>query len=381
MKFHTFLAIVVLVAAGAWVATGKYSFVGSEIHASESSARADETTSPAASSTAGEEAATQLQTVAVVTAQNTVYERHRTISGLTEADKRATLAARTAGAVAQVAVEKGDRVAEGELIMALEGPEKYAAVSAAEVLVEQRRKLAEVDQDLLARGKIAPLKADQSQADLAAARSTLEAARAEVDRLELRAPFAAIVDDVFIEQGTWAQPGIDAASLIALDPILAVGEVSERDLASVSLGMAASVRFADGTRAEGTVRYIRREATAATRTFPIEVAVPNPELTTPAGMSAEITLTLPGVPSVTVPRSVITLGPDGEIGVRIVESDDAVAFLPVTVVDDTPKGLVVAGIADGTRVIVSGQDLVGEGQNVIAVDVPPAVAAQAIGSN
>jgi len=375
MKSHTFLAISVLLAAGVWIATGKYSFVGSATGDAHGKAEAA-TPAPEQTSAAPAKAP---QTVAFVKAKNTQYQRKIRIAGVTEADKSTVLAARTAGVIDRVTVDKGARVAKDDLIMALDGPEKYSAVRAAEALVEQRAKQAAVDQDLLQRGKIAPLKADASQSDLAAARSSLEAARAEVDRMELRAPFAGIVDDVMVETGSWVQPGAEVASVIALDPIVAVGEVSERDLRYVSVGAKAEVDFADGTVADGTIRFIRREASNLTRTFPIEVAVANADFAIPSGMSAAITISASGEPSVTVPRSIVTLGADGSIGVRKLESDDTVSFLKANVVDDTPEGLVITGIPDGTRVIVSGQDLVTDGQKVKAVDATAAAAAYSTG--
>ncbi len=360
MKAHTVLAIAVLIGAGAWVATGKYSFVGSDV---QDSGRA-EAAVPAP--TAAPEA--DRQTVAFAVARNVPYHRELRISGVTKPDKSTVLAARAAGVIAKLPVEKGAAVQEGDLLMALDGPEKYSAVAAAEALVEQRTKAAEADKSLLASGQVGRLRVDQSSADLVAARSALEAARADVDRLEVRAPFAALVDDVFVEQGSWVQPGADVASLIALDPIIAEGEISERDLAQVSVGAKAHVHFANGTEADGEVRYIRREASDLTRTFPLEVAIPNPDRAIPSGMSAEITIAGQDISSLPIPRSIITLGEDGAIGVRTLSETGVVAFQPVRIVDDTPKGLVVAGIEDGTRVIISGQDLVTAGQEVIGVD-------------
>jgi multidrug efflux system membrane fusion protein len=141
------------------------------------------------------------------------------------------------------------------------------------------------------------------------------------------------------------------------------------------------VNFANGTQAEGTVRYIRREASDLTRTFPVEIAVPNPDLSIPSGMSAEITVDTQEIMSVIVPRSIITLGTDGTIGVRTLEADSKVSFLGVNIIDDTPEGLVVTGIPDGTRVVVSGQDLVTDGQDVVGIDASAAAGARKPGQN
>ncbi len=52
---------------------------------------------------------------------------------------------------------------------------------------------------------------------------------------------------------------------------------------------------------------------------------------------------------------------------RTVDATASVGFAPVTVVEDEQSSMWVAGIADGSRVIVQGQDFVREGQKVEAV--------------
>ncbi len=360
IKFHTVTACVVLLASGVWVATGKFSSVGSAVSEPE-------TAGASAAPDPGPAPDPAMQTVAFVIAKPAPYERSIRISGQTEADKQVTLVARTEGAIAKLPATEGMSLPEGELVMALDGPEKLAAVASAEAEFESAAHLAETNQRLRASGNLPELQLEASIAKRESARSALASARAELDRLEVHAPFAGIVDQVFVETGSWVQPGTEVATLLALDPIVVAGEINERDLPLVSKGTRATVTFGDGSRAEGEVRYVRRAASGLTRTFPIEVAIANLDATIPAGMSAEIQLAAKTAPAVVLPRSVVALDADGTLGVRSVSEADKVAFLPVRIVDDTPDGLVLAGIPEGARIIVSGQNMVSDGQLVAAV--------------
>jgi multidrug efflux system membrane fusion protein len=49
-----------------------------------------------------------------------------------------------------------------------------------------------------------------------------------------------------------------------------------------------------------------------------------------------------------------------------VDEDDKVRFVPVRIVEDGQNTMWVAGLTDGARVIVRGQDFVREGQVVAA---------------
>lgn len=158
--------------------------------------------------------------------------------------------------------------------------------------------------------------------------------------------------------------GGEVATLLSLDPVLVRGEISERDLTHIKIGDSAEALLVNGGKVEGTVRYISREASAMTRTFRIEVAIPNPDNRIPAGMTAEITLRSVPVDAVALPRSVVTLSNDGDLGIRAVDSSNKVAFFPIDLVEDTPTGLVLGGIPADARVIVAGQDLVKEGDEV-----------------
>ena len=152
--------------------------------------------------------------------------------------------------------------------------------------------------------------------------------------------------------------GGEVATVLNLDPILAVGEVSERDLGYLKIGDEADIRLVDGQTVKGKVRYISRDASAQTRTFRIEVAIPNGTGAIPAGMTAEIMLRAVPTDAVILPRSVVTLSGNGDLGIRAVDKDNKVTFHPIDLVDDTPTGLVLGGIPTDARIIVAGQDLV-----------------------
>jgi multidrug efflux system membrane fusion protein len=181
-----------------------------------------------------------------------------------------------------------------------------------------------------------------------------------------------MIDKVDAELGGSLASGATVATILSLDPILARGEVSERDLAHVKPGDRARVRLVNGEEADGTIRYISRDATPATRTFRVEVAVPNGDFRIPSGMTAEVTLLGQPVEATVLPRSVVTLSNQGDLGIRAVDADDKVVFFPIDLVDDTPRGLVLGGIPAGMRIIVAGQELISEGDIVNPVEADAA---------
>jgi membrane fusion protein, multidrug efflux system len=360
-KFHRIAAFCVMIAAGAWIVTGEFSSVGSA-----QQAEGKESPTPAASAV---EASSLIRTVAAVTPVIIDHARAIRLSGITAADKRVELAARADGIIATLGLTKGGLVKAGMMAMTLEGPEAVAQEKIAEIALAQKDRDLEVAERLYAGGSTSESALNNARSDRDAAEAELKRAQAAVDRLELKVPFAGIVDSVSVELGEWVQTGAPVATILSLDPILVKAEVSELDLGSIKVGSSARVRLVNGTEMEGTVRLIAREASAQTRTFPVEIALPNPDLNIPSGMTSEVQLFAVPAKAVIVPRSVITLTETGEIGVRVVGEDNLAQFAAVTIIDDTAEGLVVTGIPDAVRIITAGQDLVRNGEKV---DVAPA---------
>jgi multidrug efflux system membrane fusion protein len=369
IRFHKVAAVLVLIGVAAWVATGEFSSVGS----------AQDEAPPTPAESAGQTAA-PVRTVGVVTPHRVMHERAIRISGHTEAEKRVTLATRVMGVIESLPVKQGERVERGELVMRLDADDKEAAVRMAESVVAQRQAEADAAERLVEGGNAPRLQADQARAALATANSQLEAAKAELAQYSLYAPFNGLVDRVPVQRGSAILAGTEVATMINLDPLLAIGEVSERDLAYIELGGSADIRLVDGTVVQGTLRYISRDASSATRTFRIEVAIPNEDKKLPAGMTAEITLRAQPTDSVVLPRSVVTLSANGDLGIRAVDKDNKVVFFPIDLVDDTPRGLVLAGIPADARVIVAGQDLVTEGDVVEPVEADAEAIEKLVGS-
>lgn len=355
-KFHKLAAVAVTIGFAAWIATGEFSSVGSA--QSEGDAPAAEP----------EKANAIVRTVAVVTPPRINHARAIRISGQTQPDKRAVMTTRAGGIVAELPVKKGDHVKAGDLILRLAAEEKVAAVDTARALLDQRQAEWEAAERLSKGGSIAKLQLDAARSALAAAKSQLQAAMAEVERNEVRAPFDGLIDKVSVELGASVAAGGQAATILDLDPIVGVGEISERDLRYVKIGDDAELRLVNGEVHTGTLRFISRDASAATRTFPVEVELSNADGTIPAGMTAEITVRAEPADAVVLPRSVVTLSNNGDLGIRAVDADNKVTFHPIDLIDDSPTGLVLGGIPAGARVIVAGQDLVIEGEIVKPVE-------------
>jgi len=355
MKGSRITAVGLVAAAALWIASGHFM--------PHESAESRAAIQPA------EAEAKKLFRVAIMPTNVEQHSLRLTISGRTEADKRVTVTARTGGVLTELRVKRGTSVKEGDIVAVLSDDARTAQVTQAQSLVIQRRTELEAKRPLIASGANPRLDLVNLEAQLKAAEAALAAAEAELERGIVRAPWSGVVSDLSVEvgQAAFSFQGRELLQLVSLDPMLAVVEVAERKLAGIKLGEQAEVRLITGETVRGKVRFVSKSASQTTRTYRVEVELPNADGAIPDGITAEVSLAQAAVPATRIPRSALTISSSGDIGVRTVNEAGVVAFVPVRVVEDEQTFMWVGGISDGARVIVQGQDFVREGQQVDTV--------------
>lgn len=291
------------------------------------------------------------------------------IRGRTEADAKVQIKAETPGIVEALPVNKGDSVKKGALLCRIEEGARQAKVLEAKALLAQAEADYDAQTGLASRGHTAQLKVIEYQAKLDTAKAGLKTAELDLERTRLNAPFAGIVEDQPAEIGDYLSVGGTCASLVSVDPMLVVGSISERDIGKVRTGLTAFARLVTGEKVEGSIQFISPSSDPRTRTFRIELEVPNSKGQIRDGITADIHISLQTPAAHLLPPAILTLNDAGEIGVRAVETGDIVRFRPVTILSDGKEGVWVAGLPEKVRIITVGQDYVTDGQKVIAVGI------------
>jgi multidrug efflux system membrane fusion protein len=187
----------------------------------------------------------------------------------------------------------------------------------------------------------------------------------------IRSPFSGIVQELHVEVGDFVGVGDPVAGVIDLDPLVIEADVSERHIQQLQLGQAANVRLLGHQSVEGKLRYISRISTASTNTFPIEIEIPNPQRSLPAGVSAEVSLNLESQQAIKVTPAMLALDEAGNLGVKtLVQSadDPVVKFVPIQLVKAEQDGVWLAGLGEQVDIITVGQGFVRDGDNVIATE-------------
>jgi multidrug efflux system membrane fusion protein len=273
-----------------------------------------------------------------------------------------TLRAETDGPVVELPVAKGQRVAAGQLLVGLGLKARETERVEAEALVRQREVEAEATRSLVADGVQPPTLARQKEAELAAALAQLARIEQEIADTRVASPFAGVLNDRHVELGDFVDRGEPLATVVDDSSVLVTAQVPQQLVGSLRPGLPARARLASGELVSGRIRYLSAVGDAATRSFRIEVAVPNPQQRLVLGSSVDLLLSVGEVRAHKLPAALLTVTTDGQMAVPVVESGQNIKLHPVTIVRAEGDGVWVSGLPETVELVVAGQGFVTPGQ-------------------
>ena len=169
-----------------------------------------------------------LTQVRVSTSYASEQDRSIRVRGQTQPERTVEIQAQISGLVQARPANRGDQVRAGDLLCEITVEDRNANLKEAAAVLSQAELEYQGVMKLLDKGL-------QSDAGIAAAEARVAAAQAVVQRrllekskLKIKAPFPGVIEEVHMEIGQFVTPGSVCATLVDLDPMLLVGEVSEQ---------------------------------------------------------------------------------------------------------------------------------------------------------
>lgn len=283
-------------------------------------------------------------------------------------DRAVTLRAKEAAQVHQVLIKEGERVKEGDILAKLDIDDRNIKLEKAEAKrVEALRKYNSA-KNLSQKGYTARANVDEALAILKAAEAEEKQMSLQVANTEIDAPFDGIIDSQHIEKGDYVSVGSEVFVIVDNDPLIVTVYVPQNEISAIQKGGLASISMATGQNKKGVIRFIAPRAEEITRTFRVEIAIPNTE-NLPSGTSATARIPKETVMAHFVSPSLLTLDDKGNTGVKVIGKDEKVEFYTTKIISAEPSGVYVIGLPETARVITNGQGFVSSGEHVEFVEV------------
>ena len=304
-----------------------------------------------------------------------------TLMGVTESP----IYARSTGYIAHWYKDIGDTVKQGDLLATVDTPEIDRELSAAEATREQvkaRLDLAGISatrwQKLRSDDAVSQQELDERQSALTQSQADLDAANAEVGRLQelerfksIVAPFAGVITRRNIDIGALVDAGSEGAGkelfmLAKTDVLKTYVYVPEAYSQRVKNGDRVRVTLNElpGKNFYGTVVRTADAIDTVTRSMQIEVDLPNPDGVLKPGAYADVQLDLPSSDAVVIPANTLLFRAEG-LRVAVIDPNGQVHLKPVTVGEDYGTTLqITQGVNATDRLVLNPPDSLEDGQHV-----------------
>tara|TARA_B100001113_G_scaffold119912_1_gene97955 strand:- start:4142 stop:5020 length:879 start_codon:yes stop_codon:yes gene_type:complete len=186
----------------------------------------------------------------------------------------------------------------------------------------------------------------------------------ELNRTEVKAPFSGYIEKI-VKPGNFLERGQVCATLIQLSPIVFLAGVPEYEINKVKNGQDVILELVTGKVIKGKLTFVSKSASSETRTFNVESQINNADGSIKDGLTASMTIMIEKVKAHKISPSILLLNDDGKLGIRIVDVDNEVKFIEITILEDSEEGLWVTDIPDQIEIIIQGQGFVEDGQKVL----------------
>lgn len=298
----------------------------------------------------------------------------------------ATISTRQEGFIRSLAAEVGDLVHKGDLIASLDDADRKlqlvelgASLRRARATLSEEERAWQRAEELFHRNIISAGERDDQQASLDRAQAEVDEGVARVERatqdleqLRIEAPDDGAITQLFTEEGEYLQRGDKIAELKVIRAMIALCTVSERYLSDINEGASVYVHITAYPERvfEGLVWKIVPDAVLQSRSFPVKVLLPNPDLALKPGMSARVSFVRPILNGLLLPKDAILREGDSHYVyvVRAGQAERRDIQLGSALGDQQH---VRSGITAEDDVIVTGNEGLTPGSSVRVVELPP----------
>ena len=290
------------------------------------------------------------------------------VQGQLEPWRSVDLRAETSGTVDAVNVESGIRVSKGDVLVHISMDDREIRLARSTAQLEQSRADLEASERLFSKKMQSENNVRAARANVAVAEAELANIKLEISRTSVRAPFDGVIEKRSTELGTLLERGDSVVSVVDDARLKATAQVPQQSVGSLTQGQAVNVTLITGEEVDGTLTFISRLADKSTRSYRIEVEIPNSGLELVSGLSAVLEIPTGEASGHYLPPSLLTLHDDGRLGVMAVDESDKAMFFPLTLIRSQEGGVWVSGLPDKARLVTFGQGFIQSGEKVIPVD-------------
>jgi membrane fusion protein, multidrug efflux system len=294
------------------------------------------------------------------------------LSATLHAEMQVQVLSRTAGQVTARAVEEGDVVKAGAVLVRIEADEQSAAITRIDADLALARKNYERQQQLHRQGVVSAQSLENAQFEV----ERLELARRDASRslghTVVKAPIAGTVTQRLVKFGDLVVPNQPLYEIVQLDTLVADVFVPEKDIHRVKAGGVARLSAASSGQslADGRVERIAPIVDPRSGTVKVTIDLPDDAALRP-GMFVDVHLVVASDDdALLLPRQALVYDNDQPYAFKVVEGDRVERVAVEVDIEDRDFIKPAGGFSAGDRVVVAGQIGLKDGAQIEASAAP-----------
>ena len=297
--------------------------------------------------------------------KKSIQSKKYSFFGDTESSKTIILQAELNGKIKKIVKKEGSRVKKGQLIISLDVRELYNSKKQLEANFEEKKLIYFSTRKLYKQKLASKATYNKDRSTYRKAASELKAIRVKITNTKISAPFAGRVEEIFVENGEAISAYQTEIAKFINDDMLTVSVfIPEKIIDRISKPQKIKVKFANQIEKNGILKYTANSADKITRTYKAEISVDNKDHSVKDGMSAEVKFFEKEESVYLIEESSLTLNDQGVVGIKYVESDNIVNFLPVENINIIEGKIWLKSLPQNIKVITIGQAFVKTGDKV-----------------
>jgi len=291
------------------------------------------------------------------------------LPGTLEAWQNLTLSLEQSGPIEWVGPREGDRVRADQPILMIDKSLLETQHARNQMEFDLARKQLERVMKLYGKQLVSQRELDEAQKAFDNASTDLEQSSIGIEKSTLVSPIEGILEKILVEKGEYGNVGMPAAIVVQVDRLKVVVDVPEKDVSFVRVGQAVEVLTADlegrpGTVRKGKVFHVSYLADPSTRTYQAKIEIDNPKDLFRPGKIVRVRFIRRTLSEVLVIPLYAVLERGGERSVFVEAGGQAFLreIMLGPVIGD--RVVVLNGLEEGGKLIIRGQQLVGDGDPV-----------------
>lgn len=285
------------------------------------------------------------------------------VSGITKTINNAIIRTKSRGVIKQINVKHGRKVNKGTVLITLEKAELENALIAAQSNYEHKIAEFKAAQKLSQKKFYSENSLLAAKADMEKAKADLQKATNDADDLQIKADEDGYLEECFVNKGNTVFAQDKLISFVYERPAQIRAYVSEENVSLLKQGMLAKINT-NNQVFTAKITGISQVANLETRNFYVELDLDEKTDLSIFGTTVQVEIFLEPRTGFWINASALTLNDEGELGVKIIENNNKINFMPVHFWQLMKDGTYIETNTHALNVITYGGEFLKTGETI-----------------